>query len=137
MGASDSALSQLVKVSEKFFNSDSFHHNGCLETVLNIVRVVRYVNVSLSESGVDHINFTCVSLEEGRDLLLADTNLFDVADFTSFGDVCGEHVFRSINIAAEMEVVDLFLVAAIAVTANNQIENGVRRGHDVQIFHYS
>lgn len=65
LGASDSALSQLVKVSEKFFNSDSFHHNCCLETILNIVRVVRYVNVSLSESRVDHINVTSVSLEEG------------------------------------------------------------------------
>ncbi len=68
---------------------------------------------------------------------MADTNLFDVADFASFGNVCREHVLRAINIAAEIEIVDLFLVAAIAVTANNQIENGVRRRHDVQIFHYS
>ncbi len=70
-------------------------------------------------------------------MLLADSNLFDVARLASFGDILWEHVLWAIDITAEVEIVNLFGVAAIAVTANNQIENGIGRGHDVQIFHHS
>ena len=93
--------------------------------------------MSLRETSSNHINLASVSLEEGRDLFGSHADLLNVADFSSLGLVGWEHVLGAVDIAAEVEVVDLLGVSAIAVTANDQVEKSVRRGHDVQTFHHS
>ena len=81
--------------------------------------------MGLRETSSNHINLGSVSLEEGRDLFGSNADLLNVALFSSLGLIGGEHVLGTVDIAAEVEVVDLLGVSAIAVTANNQVEKSV------------
>ena len=91
----------------------------------------------LCETVIYHIDSFSGLTEERADLLGAHTNLLVVRASWAFGLVLGEHVFRSVHVLAEVEIVDFLSVAAVAVTANDQVEHGVAWRHDIQVFHYS
>ena len=137
MHACDAALPQFVKIAEELLNTDSLHDNGGLESVLDICGVVRNVDMRLCETVVDHIDGVSCLPEERADLLGAHANLLVVGAGWAFGLVGREHVFRSIHVLAEVEIVDFLSVATVAVTANNQIEHSVAWRHDIQVFHYA
>ena len=137
MHACDAALPQFVKIAEELLNTDPLHHDGSLESILNILGVVRNVNMCLCETVIDHIYCFSGVPEERADLLGAHTDLLVVRAGWLFGLVLGEHVFRSIHVLAEVEIVDFLSVATVAVTANNQIEHSVAWRHDIQVFHYA
>jgi len=40
LGACNTSLSQLIKITEELFNSDTLHHNYCLKTVFYIIRII-------------------------------------------------------------------------------------------------
>lgn len=73
----------------------------------------------LSETVVDHINGVGLLLEERAHLLGAHADLLVVGASWFLGLVGGEHILRSVHVLAEVEVVDFFSVAAVAVTASN------------------
>ena len=135
--ACDAALSELVEIAEELLDTDALHDNCSLETILDILGVIRNVNMCLSETVVDHINGVGLLPEERAHLLGAHADLLVVGASWFLGLVGGEHILRSVHVLAEVEVVDFFSVAAVAVTASNQIEHGVARRHDVEVFHYA
>lgn len=47
------------------------------------------------------------------------------------GDVSGEHLLWAVDVLAEVVVVDVFVVALVAVLADHQVEQFVTRWHDV------
>jgi len=89
----------------------------------------------LSKSIVDNVNIVSGLLEKGTDLLGADANLLKCLCCWLFGRVLRKHVFRSVNVLAEMEVVYFFSVSTVAVTASNQFEHFVTGWHDVEVLH--
>ena len=133
--ARNAALPQLIKVSEEFLNTDTFHYDGGFKTIFDISGVIRDVDMCLSETVIDHINRVCGVSEECANLLWSHADLLVVGACWAFGLVGREHVLGSIDILAEMEVVDLLSVAAVAVTARDQVEQLGARRHDIQVFH--
>ena len=91
--------------------------------------------MSLGETVVDHINGFGSLTEEGADLLGANTSFEWLFGSSLLCLVSGEHVFWSINILAEVEVVDFLGVATVAVTASDQVKHGVAGRHDIQVLH--
>ena len=91
----------------------------------------------LHESVLSHVNSLSGLPEEGADLLGADTKLDSLVSLGALGHVHGEHVFRSINVLAEVVVVDLLGVSAVTVTANDQVKHIVAGRHDVKVFHHA
>ena len=73
----------------------------------------------LSETVVNHIDSIGLIPEERAHLLGAHADLLIVGTSWFLGLVGGEHILGSVHIFAEVEIVDLFGVAAIAVTASN------------------
>ena len=130
--AGDASLTQLVEILEKVPNADALHYNSGLESVLDVGRIVRDVDVGLHEAVVDNINLGSVIPEEGADLLGANTNLLESLWLGSLGLVGGEHVLRAINVLAEVKVVDLLCVATVAVTADNQVVHLLAWWHNVE-----
>ena len=135
MRAGDTALAEFVKITEKFFNADAFHDNGGLETLLNFAGVVRDDDMRLHEAVVDHINVPSLLLEEGGDLLWAHTDLLKLLRLRALGLVGGEHVLRTVHILAEVEVVDLLGVTAVAVAAGNEIKHFLAGRHNIERLH--
>ena len=90
--------------------------------------------MGLGESVVDHIDIAGVFPEEHALLLGAHTNFEILFDLGPLGDILGEHVLRAVHITAEVVVVDLLGVSAVAVTANDQVKEGVAGRHQVQVF---
>ena len=91
--------------------------------------------MGLSETVVDHIDCFSRIPEECADLLGSHTDLLVVGAARLLGLIGREHVLRSVHVLAEVEIVDLLRVAAVAVTANDEVEHGVAWWHDVQVFH--
>ena len=91
--------------------------------------------MSLSETVVDHIDSVGALSEEGAHLLGSHANLLVVWAGWLLGLVGGEHILWSINILAEVEVVDFLGVATVAVTASDQVKHGVAGRHDIQVLH--
>ena len=91
--------------------------------------------MGLHETVVDNIDAVGLLTEEGADLLGANSSHERLLGLRALGIVCWEHVFGSINILAEVVVVDLLGVTAVAVTTSDQIEMFVAGRHDVQTFH--
>ena len=56
-------LSELVEIKEEFFNSDSLHNDGMLESILNIIWVVGHLDSLLHESVVDDVQTLSVGIE--------------------------------------------------------------------------
>ena len=137
MGACDTTLSQLVKVSEEFLDTDALHDNSSLEPVLNVGGIVRNINVSLSEAVVDNVEALGVSAEEGANLLGTHSNLHFLLSLRTLSLVRREHIFWPIHIFAEIEIVDFLSVTAITVTAGDQVEHLLAGWHKVQVLHYS
>lgn len=73
----------------------------------------------LSESIVDNVKILCGFLVKGTDLLGADANTFNGQRCWLLRRVLREHVLRSVNVLAKMEVVHFFGVTTVAVTASN------------------
>lgn len=93
--------------------------------------------MSLHETVVDHIDLVGLFAVEGADLLGSNTSLLVVRAGWLLGDIGGEHLFWPVYVFAEVEVVNFFSVATIAVTASDQVEHLVARGHDVQVLHHA
>ena len=74
-------------------------------------------------------------LEEGAHLLGALAELGCFVGLGSLGHVDGEHVFRPVNVLAEVVVVDLLGVSAVTVTASDQGEHLIAWRHQVQVLH--
>lgn len=91
----------------------------------------------LHKSVLCHINSLSRLLEEGADLFGADAELDSLVGLGTLGHVDGKHVFRSVNILAEVVVVDLLGVSAVTVTANDQVKHLVAGRHDVEVFHHA
>lgn len=89
----------------------------------------------LHKSVLADVNVLSRLLEEGADLLSALTVHSFVLGLGPLGHVDGEHVFRSVDILAEVVVVDLLGVSAVTVTASDQGEHLVTWRHQVQVFH--
>jgi hypothetical protein len=60
------SLSELVKIVEELFDSNSFHDDVVLKSGLDIVWIVGDLNSLLEVSIVDNIQILGVALEEGR-----------------------------------------------------------------------
>ena len=91
----------------------------------------------LHETVVDNIDLIGSFTEEGALLLGANSSHERLSLLRALGVVSGEHVLGSVNILAEVVVVDLLGVATVAVTTGDQIEMVVARRHDVQVLHDS
>ena len=135
MRARYTTFAQLVEITEELFDSDALHDNDGLETVLNVRGVVRDVNVVLHEAVVDHVQALSGLLEEGRNLLGAHTDLFELLGLGALRLVLREHVFGTVNILAEVEIVDLLSVAAVAVATSDEVEQLLTWRHDVESLH--
>jgi len=130
--AGNAALAKLVKVLEEVSDSHTLHDDGSLESILNVRRIVRDVNVGLHEAVVDHINLSSVFFEESADLLGTDTDFLECLGLGSLGLVGWEHVLWAINVLAEVEVVNLLSVATVTVTTDDQVVHLLARWHDVE-----
>lgn len=130
--AGNAALAKLVKVLEEVSDSHTLHDDGSLESILNVRRIVRDVNVGLHEAVVDHINLSSVFSEESADLLGTDTDFLECLGLGSLGLVGWEHVLWAINVLAEVEVVNLLSVATVTVTTDDQVVHLLARWHDVE-----
>lgn len=135
MRAGHTALAKLVEITEKFLNTDTFHHNGGLKSILNIARVIRDDHMVLHEAVIDDIEVLSRLLEEGRYLLRAHSNLFELFGLRALGLVSWEHVLRTVHIFAEVEIVDLLGVTTVAVAAGDEIKHFLARRHNVKSFH--
>ena len=133
--AGHTALSQLIKVTEEFLDTDSLHDDGSLKAILDIRWVVRNIDVSLGESVAHNINSIRRISEESAHLLWSNANLLESFGLWSLSLVLGEHILWSVDVLAEVEVVDLLSVSTVAVTASDQVENLLAGRHDVQVFH--
>ena len=131
----DATLAQLIKIAEELFDSDALHHNSGLQAVLNIRWVVRNVHMGLAETVVDNVKALGVFLEEGALLLGANADLDESLSRGDLRNVGGEHVLGAVDVLDEVVIVDFLGVAAVAVTANDQVEFFVARRHDVQVLH--
>ena len=137
MGARNTALSQLVKVAEEFLDSNALHDYSSLEPVFNVGRIVGNINMSLSEAVIDNIKAVSALAEERADLLGTHADLHNLVRLRALSLVRGEHVLWPVHIFAEIEVVDFLGVAAIAVTADDEVEHLLAGRHEVQALHHS
>lgn len=55
LGLSNMSFSELIKINEEFFNSDSLHDNSMLKSIFNISRIVWNFNSFLHEPIIDNI----------------------------------------------------------------------------------
>jgi hypothetical protein len=139
--SSDTSLAELVEISEEFLNTDAFHNNDGTDSVLNISGVAGDINLGLSETVVKNINIGSGLVEEGV-LLGAMVTMVVVRDGPvglgvevgtgSLGIVFREDVFSTVNVLAEVVVVDLLSVSKIAVFTCEESELGSGRGHEAE-----
>lgn len=74
---------------------------------------------------------------EGRYLSRSNTEHVYRWCLCSFSLVSGEHVFWTINIFAEMEVVNFFVVASVTVLPNHQVKYFITWRHQIKLFKHS
>lgn len=91
----------------------------------------------LHETVIDHINSSSVIPEECANLFRANANLLIVGVGWALGLVLREHVLWSVDILAEVEVVDFLGVATITVTASNEVKHRITGRHDIQVLHHA
>lgn len=115
-------LSKLIEILEEFFNSDSFHDNGVLESVLDICRIVGYLDSLLHETVIDNIQTLSGIWEVGGTCLSQLTMMEWSICLWVFSCVLNEDILRSVNISAEFEIVDLSNITSVEVLSNQNLE---------------
>ena len=134
LSAGDSALSELVKISEELLNSDSSLNDSGTESILNIIWVVENLNSWLAKSVVDDIHIVSSASEEAADLGWGNTEHVDWSWLWSLGLVGWEHVLWAVEILAEFEVVDFLVVSTVTVLPDHQVKHLVALWHQVELF---
>jgi len=135
--SSDTALSELVEVSEKLFNSDSLHDDGGADAVLNVGWVVGDINTLVHETVGNDIHILGRLPEESALLSGSDSEGVHGLRLGSLGSVAGEHVLWTIDILAEQEVVNLVGVASVAVLADHEVKHFLRGRHQSEVFEHT
>jgi hypothetical protein len=115
---------------EELLNTDALHHNEGANAVLNILGVAAEVNAGLHESVGNNVDLFGVLGEESR--LLGGSNALGVDGFRklSLGDVIGEDILGTVEVLAELVVVDFSGGAEITVPASDQVKDGLGRRHE-------
>ena len=137
LSTSNSAFSQFIEVMEELLNSDSFHDNGSPDSVLNVFWIIGNINALLLESIVDHIKLICGLFEVCAHLCWCDSETDCFLCFTSLCHVGREHVFWTIHVLDEKEVIDLIVVSAVTILSNDQIEDLRIRRHQVECLQHT
>ena len=137
MSTSDSAFSQFIKVLEELLNSDSFHDNASPNSVFNVFRVIGNIYTRLLESIVNHIELICGLFEVCAHLRWCDTKANCFLFFSSLCHVGWEHVFWTIDVFDEIEVIDLIVVSAVTILSYDQIVDLRVRRHQVECFKHT
>jgi hypothetical protein len=122
LSGSDSALSQFIKITEEFLNTNSLHYNECLKTLLYVRRVVCNVDGWLQIAVLKHIDVLSGTSEE-----VASSKIGCIWSFRfkrlSLSLKLWEHVLWSVYIGTEREIVDLTGISLIKILSDNEIEN--------------
>ena len=93
--------------------------------------------MGLGETIVDHIDVLSRVTEESAHLLGADSLLEGLGSLRFLCLVGREHIFGPVDILAEVEVVYLFGVAAVTVTAGDKVKHSITGRHNVQVLHHT
>lgn len=114
------SLSELVEISEEFFDSYSLHHDAGSDSVLDVAGVVCDVDGLGSEAALENVDAVGGASVEGR--LWANAFLLNGSwRKWTFCNVFWEHVFWLVNIVAEIDVVDLLEVALVVVLSGDEL----------------
>lgn len=131
------ALPQLIEVDEELLNTDPLHYYEGAQTVFNVVRVAGDLDSGLLVAVVDDIDVGSGALEEGRQLVVVDALRELGRGGRVLGHVAGEDVLRSIEVLAELKVVDLSSSAAVTVLSDDQVKHLLVGRHQAQTLEHS
>ena len=137
LGAGNTTFAEFVKVVEELLDSDSLHDNDSSNTVFSICWVGGDVDSWLTETVVENINFFGWLFEEHALLGVRDAENGALLRQGVLSDVGGEHVLGTIDILAEVVIVNVLIVALVAVLADHQVEKFVTGRHDVESLHHT
>ena len=116
------SLSKLIKINEKLLDSNSLHYNSCLESLLNISRVVGGLNSLLQESVVDDIHVLSWFSEVCASGISQLTVINMMLLLLVLWNVLNKHIFRLVDIGTELEVVNLSNISLIEVLSQKNLE---------------
>jgi hypothetical protein len=119
---SNLTLSKLIKINEKFFDSNSLHYDSCLESLLNISRVVGGLDSLLQESVVDYIHVLSWISEVSASGISQLTVINMMLLLWVLWNVLHKHIFRLVDIGTELEVVNLSNISLIEVLSQKNLE---------------
>lgn len=132
-----SAFSKLIEIDEELFNSDSFHHDQGLEPFFNVGRIVVGVDSLLLESVSDDVKISSLALEESGAGVPQLAEEHGRLLLGVLGDVGREDVGSSVDVGAELEVVDLSDVALVEVPPQQKLVQVFRRREQVALLQHS
>jgi hypothetical protein len=129
LGASHTALSELVEVEEELLNADALHDDHGADAVLNVGGVAAEVDAGLHVAVGNNIDLLGRVREESG--LLGGSNTVGVDRFgeSNLGNVGRENVLGTIQILAELVVVHFSGGAQIAVLANEKVKSSLGGRH--------
>lgn len=122
---------------EEFFNSDAPHHNDGADAVFDLAGVAGDVDLGLEETVVDDIKRACIVFEERALLSPVHSMIINPVGLRILCQVRRVDILGSIDVIAELPVINLLSVSKIAVFARDKAEIYWRRGHQTKGLQHS
>jgi len=115
------ASSELVKIEEELFNSDSLHDDSSLHTLLDIIGIVDGVHSLLHESVIDNVQVVSFITIEGLSSFSELTVHEHCVRFWVLSYVFWENILWLVNISTELEIVDFSNVSLVEVLPEQKL----------------